>query len=69
MVMRSIFSPRVLQLAHAPEDAAVFLQAEVVGLERSGGLDVKRVVQQDRAEHEPLGIEIGRQALFGDIDG
>ncbi len=48
----------LLQLAHALEDAAVLLQAEVVGFERSGGLDIQAVVEQDGAEHEALGIDV-----------
>ena len=49
----------LVQFAHALEDAAVLLQAEVVGLERAGGLDVEAVVQQNGAEHEALGVHIG----------
>jgi hypothetical protein len=49
-----------MQVAHALEDAAVFLKAEIAGLERAGGLDVEAVVEQDRTEHESLGVDIGR---------
>jgi len=63
-VMRSIFSPRSCRLAHALEDAPVALKAEVVGLERAGGLDVQNVVEQNRAEHESLGVYIGGKTLF-----
>ena len=54
----------LLQFAHAAEDAAVLLQAEVVGFQRAGGLDVEAVVEQDGAEHEALGIDIGGKTLF-----
>ena len=57
----------LLQLAHAAEDAAMLLQAEVVGLQRAGGLDVQSVVEQDGAEHEPLGVYISGKALVGGI--
>ena len=57
----------LLQLAHAPEDAAVLFQAEVVGLERAGGLDVEAVVEQNGAEHEALGIDIGGKTLLDGI--
>ena len=38
----------LVQLAHAQEDAAVLFQAEIVGFEHAGHLDVERVVHQDR---------------------
>ncbi len=63
-VTRSMRSPRCVQLAHAQEDAAMLLQAEVVGFERAGDLDVERVVHQDRAQDEALGVEIGRESAF-----
>ena len=51
-------SPRSLSARHAEEDAAVLLQAEVVGFERAGDLNELRVVQQDGAEDESLGVQI-----------
>ncbi len=58
----------VVQLAHAQENAAVLLQAEVFGFERAGDLDIERVVHQDGAEDETLGVEIYRQTSFeGDV--
>ena len=57
----------LVQVAHALEDAAVLLQAEVVGLEGAGGLDVETVVEQDRAEHESLGIHVGGKTFFGHV--
>jgi hypothetical protein len=66
-VMRSILLAAVLQFAHALEDAAMFFEAEVVGLERAGGLDVKGVVEEDGPEHEALGIDIGRKTFLGGI--
>ena len=57
-------SPRCVQLAHAEEDAAVLFQAEVVGFERAGYLDVERVVHQNGAQDEAFGVEIGRESTF-----
>ncbi len=54
----------LLELAHALEDAAVLLQAEIVGFERAGGLNVEAVVEQDGAENESLGVGIGGKTLF-----
>ena len=54
----------VVQILHAREDAAVLFQAEVVGLERAGHLKIDGVVQQNRAEHEALGIDIGGQTFL-----
>ena len=62
--MRSMLLAALVELAHALEDAAVLLQAEVVGLERAGGLDVEAVVEQDGAEHEALGVDIGGQSFL-----
>ncbi len=57
-------SPRCVELAHAEEDAAVLLQAEVFGFERAGYLDVERVVHEDGAEDEAFGVEIGGESTF-----
>ena len=57
----------LVEVAHALEDAAVLLQAEIVGLERAGGLDVEAVVQQNGAEHEALGVDIRGQTFFGGV--
>jgi hypothetical protein len=46
------------------EDAAVFLEAEVVGFQFAGGLYVKAIVEHDRAEHESLGIDVAGKALI-----
>ena len=54
----------LVQLAHAGEDAAVFFEAEIVGLEFTGGLYIKAIVEQDGAEHETLGIDVAGQALI-----
>ena len=54
----------LVQLAHAQEDAAVLFQAEVVGFERAGHLDVERVVHQDGAQDEAFGVQIGGKSLF-----
>ena len=48
----------LVQVGHSREDAAVLFEAEIVGLERSGGLNVEAVVQQNGAEHESLGVDI-----------
>ena len=55
-VTRSMRSPRCVQLAHAEEDAAMLLQAEVFGFQRAGYLDVERVVHEDRAQDEAFGV-------------
>ena len=57
----------ILNLAHACEDAAMFFEAEVAGFERAGSLDVEGIVEQDGAEHEALGVDVGREALFGGV--
>ena len=46
---------------------AMLLQAEVVGLEGARGLDVEAVVQQDGAEHEALGVDIGRETFLNRV--
>ena len=57
----------ILKVAHPLEDAAMLLQAEVVGLEGAGGLDVQTVVEQNRPEHESLGIHVGGKTFFGHV--
>ena len=42
----------------------MLLQAEVVGFERAGYLDVERVVHQNRAQDEAFGVEIGGEPTF-----
>ncbi len=54
----------VLERRHAEEDAAVLLEREVLRLESAGHLDEERIVKQDRAEDEPLGIEVYRKTFF-----
>ena len=54
----------LVQLAHAEEDAAMLLQAEVFGFERARDLDVKRVVHENGAQDEAFGVEIGGEATF-----
>ena len=44
-----------------------FSQAEVVGLERAGGLDEEAVVEQDGAEHEALGVDIGGETFLDGV--
>src|ERR1019366_6852312 len=57
----------ILEIAHAFEDAAMLLQAEVLGFESAGGLDVESVVEEDGAEHEALGVYVGRKSLLGGV--
>ena len=45
----------------------MFFEAEVVGFERAGSLDVEGIVEQDGAEHEALGVDVGGEALFGKV--
>ena len=54
----------VVQILHARENAAVLLQAEVVGFDDARHLEIDGVVQQNRAEHEALGIGICRETFF-----
>ncbi len=56
-----------IDVAHALEDAAVLLQAEIVDLERAGRLYVEAVLQQNGAEHEALGVYIRGQAFLGSV--
>ena len=53
------------QLDHLVEDAPVRVAEEIVGVDDLGGEVERVVVQQDRAEHRPLGLEIVRQRAFG----
>ena len=53
----------ILEFAHAAEDEAMLLQAEIVGFERARDLDVEGVVEQDGAEHEAFGVYVGRGGL------
>src|SRR5690348_2676725 len=53
-----------IQLAHAQKDAAVLFQAEVVGIQRAGYLDIQRIVHQNRAKDKALGVEINRESFF-----
>ena len=52
------FLAALVHVAHALENAAVLLQAEIVDFERAGRLYVETVVQQNGTEHEPLGVDI-----------
>ena len=52
------------QAAHALENAAVLLQAEVVGFQHARGREVVRLVHQDRPQHETLGVQICGKALL-----
>ncbi len=54
----------LVQLAHAQEDAAMLFQAEIVGFEHPGHLNVERVIHQDGAQNEALRVGIGREPAF-----
>ena len=56
----------VMNLGHAGENAAMGFQAEVVGLERAGGLDIVGIVHEDGAEDETLRVQIRGKAFFED---
>ena len=58
------FFGALAQPGHALENAAVFFQAEIVGIQHAGGGHEVGVVHQDRPEHETLGVEIGGQPLI-----
>jgi len=45
----------------------MLFEAEVVGLERTGGLDVEGVVEEDGPEHEALGIDVRRKTFLRGI--
>ena len=51
----------LVDLAHAQEDPLVLLDAEVVGGERPPSLQKRRLVAHDRAQHEPLRVQIIRK--------
>ena len=54
----------LVQFGHAQEDAAVFLQREIVLHDDAGDFDETGIVQQHRAENKSLGVDIGGKALF-----
>ena len=46
----------------------MLLQAEVVGFERAGYLDIERVVHEDGAKDEAFGVEVSGESTFeGDV--
>jgi hypothetical protein len=45
----------------------MFFEAEVFGLEGAGGLDVEGVVEEDGAEHETLGVDVGGEAFLDGV--
>ena len=63
---RSIASPRSDELDHLVEDAAVRVAEEIARVDDLGGEVERVVVQQDRAEHGALGLEVVRKRAFGD---
>ena len=54
------------ELDHLVEDAPVRVAEEIARVDHFGGEIEGVVVQQDRAEHGSLGLEIVRQRAFGD---
>ncbi len=54
----------LVEFGHALEDAAMFLQAEVGGLDEARHLHEGGIVEKDRAEDEPLGVKVDRQPFF-----
>jgi hypothetical protein len=63
-------SPALVELRHAGEDAPVLFQREVFPLQHARHLDEQRIVHHDRAEHEPLGIQVdGEPFIQCEIDG
>src|ERR1019366_2078071 len=54
----------LMELGHPPEDALMFVETEIAGLQGAGNLDENGVVQQNRAEHKPLGIDICRESFL-----
>ena len=54
----------LVDLGHAGEDAPVLLHAEVVGVERAGGLNEIGIVQEDGAEDKSFRVQIRGQTLF-----
>ena len=54
------------ELDHLVEDAAVRVAEEIAGVDDLGGEVERVVVEQDRAEHGALRLEIVRQRAFGD---
>ena len=53
----------VVQVLHARENAPVLFEAEIFGLKRARDLQIQVVVQQNRAEHESLSVQICGQTL------
>ncbi len=54
----------LVEIGHSAEDTTVFLERKIVGFEHRGDVQVKRVVEEDGAEHHPLGLQVGRQPSF-----
>ena len=54
----------IIQLRHPREDAAMFFEAEIVGLKGAGDGDERYVVHQNGAEHKTFGIQVrGKSSL------
>ena len=53
-----------VNVSHSGENAAMFFQAEVVRLQRARGLDIVRIVHQDRSEDEALRVQVRGQTFF-----
>src|SRR5689334_5291013 len=60
----------VVQVLHARENAAMLFEAEVFVLNRARDLEIGVLVQQNRAEHKALSIDVGgKSSLESEIDG
>ena len=66
-VTRSMLLAARMQFGHAREDAAMLLEGEIVVVQDARDLDETGIVEQHRAEDEPLGIDVcGKAFLEGD---
>ncbi len=61
------FLAAFVQLPHAPENAAVLFEAEVLGFQGTGGLHEETIVEEDAAEHETLGVLVDGQTFVDSV--
>ena len=62
---KSIGVAALAERDHLVEDAAVRVAEEIARVDQLGGVVERLVVDQDRAEHGLLGLEIVRKRAFG----
>ncbi len=58
------FLAAFMQAGHPREDAPIGFEGEVVGLDGRGDGEKRLRLQQDRAQHEALGVQVRRQTFI-----